>query len=85
MSINKNYIPTVIDATYLDDFQVEVDFDNGDKKRVNMKPYLHGKIFELLKDEAEFKKFFCDGWTIAWSNGADIAPDTLFSDGVDID
>jgi hypothetical protein len=38
----------------------------------------HGSDFQTSESKVYFKKFFIDGPTIAWPNGADIAPETLY-------
>jgi hypothetical protein len=76
--MENKYMPRVIDGEYLGNFTIKVRFSNDVEKTIDFKQYLHGPVFEPLKDEEYFKKFFVDGWTIAWPNGADVAPDTLY-------
>ncbi len=66
-------------AKYVKDYLIEVKFNDGTKKVIDFEPWLTGPIFRRLKSKVYFKKFFIDGPTIAWSNGADIAPETLYS------
>jgi hypothetical protein len=78
MAISNKYIPVVIEANYAGDFCIDVVFSNSVEKRIDCKKYIGGGIFESLKDENYFRRFFVDGWTISWPNGADIAPETLY-------
>ncbi len=71
-------MPRVIDAEYITDYIINVEFSNGKTGKVDLKPFLGNGIFEPLQDTVYFKKFFVDGWTISWPNGADIAPETLY-------
>jgi hypothetical protein len=73
-----NYMPVVIDAKYISDYKIKITFDNGEQKIADFSKWLKGEVFEPLKDKNYFRKFFVDGWTISWSNGADIAPETLY-------
>lgn len=72
------YLSIVVRAEYRYDYVIEIEFDNGVTKLVDFSSWLEGPVFEPLKDKETFQSFFLDGWTIAWPNGADIAPETLY-------
>jgi hypothetical protein len=59
---------------------LELAFDNGVRKRVNLRPELYGPIFEPLRDPVYFAKAYLDpdSRTVTWPNGADFAPDFLY-------
>lgn len=69
----------VVAIRYLKDYVFHVRFDNGLEGDVNFAEYLDGgPVFASLKDLAFFQKATIAGGTIAWPNGADIAPETLY-------
>jgi len=72
------YMPVVIDANYVADYKIKITFDNGEEKIADFINWLEGEIFEPFKDKDYFQKFFVDGWSISWPNGADISPETLY-------
>jgi len=59
---------------------LDLTFDNGVRKRVNLRKELYGPIFEPLRDPSYFAKAFVDSdsRTVSWPNGADFAPDFLY-------
>jgi hypothetical protein len=71
-------LPSVTKAKYVRDYLIEVKFNDGTRKVIDFEPWLTGPIFRPLKNKSYFKTFFIDGPTIAWPNGADIAPETLY-------
>ena len=50
-------------------------------KNVDLTPILSAPAFQELTDIEKFKQFGLDE-TIFWANGADIAPEWLYSNGV---
>jgi hypothetical protein len=69
----------VIDTKYRGGFVYHVVFDDGRSGDVDFSEYLgKGPVFETLRDMSLFKKALIEGGTIAWPNGADIAPETLY-------
>jgi hypothetical protein len=71
-------LPSVTKANYIRGYLIEIEFNDGTKKVIDFEPWLTGPIFRPLKSKAYFKRFFIDGATIAWPNGADIAPEALY-------
>lgn len=71
--------PKAIDVKPLNNYILEIVFENGEKKQFDVKPYLKFKSFEELKDEKKFKKVKIAGLSIEWENGADICPDELYN------
>ena len=71
-------LPSVIRAEYRERYRIHLTFNDDSEKTVDFQQWLTGPIFEPLKDFAYFRRFFLDGGTVAWPNGADIAPETLY-------
>ena len=56
-----------------------VRFDDGLEGDVDLGRYVgRGPVFEPLKDPDFFRRARIEGGTVAWPNGADIAPETLY-------
>lgn len=72
-------VPFVIKSEYRGSYRVRVTFDDNSEKTIDFRRWLKGPVFEPLKDVKYFQRFFLDGWTIAWPNGADIAPEALYA------
>jgi hypothetical protein len=71
----------VLNAKYVGDYKINLIFNNGESKTVDLSDKLIGKVFEPLKDKAYFKLFTIKYNTIEWNNGADFAPEYLYEIG----
>jgi hypothetical protein len=72
------FLPIVIRAEARTGYEIHLTFNDGLEATVDFLRWLDGPVFEPLKDTAYFKRFFLDGGTVAWPNGADVAPETLY-------
>jgi hypothetical protein len=72
------FLPTVVHAEHRRGFRVHVCFNDGSENTIDFEPWLEGPMFEPLRDLTYFCRFFVDGGTVIWPNGADIAPETLY-------
>lgn len=74
----------IVDVTrvrVLSRYIVELEFETGETKVVDLEPLLEGPVFEpLLEDYGLFQQIEVsrEAGTIVWSNGADISPRTLY-------
>jgi hypothetical protein len=69
----------VISAKYLGGYRLELEFNNGTLKEVNLENELYGEIFEPLRKKEFFRDFSISHNTIEWKNGADFAPEYLYN------
>ena len=60
------------------DYILSVVFDNGEKGLLDMKPYLNFGIFKKIQDPRIFGTAHVSFDTIAWSSGADLAPEFVY-------
>ncbi len=72
------FLPRVVKAEYGGGYRIQLTFNDQSNKLVDFERWFYGPVFEPLKDTAYFRRFFIDGGTVAWPNGADIAPETLY-------
>ncbi len=72
-------VPQVTALEHLAGYRVRFTFWDGTTGDLDLEPLLVGPIFEpLRRDPALFAQMYLDEDTIAWPNGADIAPETLY-------
>ena len=71
----------VTKAEYLSDYKIKLWFNDGVVKIVDLHDKLNGSAFECLKSIENFTNFTVKFNTIEWFNGADFAPEFLYSIG----
>jgi len=69
----------VITIDYRGRYVYHVTFDDGLRADIDFEPLLdRGPIFQPLRDLKFFQQAKIDGGTIAWPNGADVSPESLY-------
>ncbi len=63
----------------VDDYVLEVKFDDGISQRIDFRPVLSGELYGPLQDLSLFNQVKVDAevHTLVWPNGADFDPATL--------
>lgn len=72
------FLPTVVRAEYRGGYSIHLAFNDGLETTIDFSQWLSGPIFAPLKDPAYFQRFFLEGGSVVWPNGADVAPETLY-------
>ena len=62
----------------LNDYKLELTFENNEIKIFDVKPYLDTGLFTTLKDDNFFKMVKVSYDTIEWPNGIDLDPEVLY-------
>ncbi len=72
------FLPSVVEATHEGGFRIHLTFNDGLQATVDFEPWLTGPVFEAVRAPRYFSRFYIDGGGLAWPNGADIAPESLY-------
>jgi hypothetical protein len=72
----------VTDIRILDDYKLQLTFDNGKSGVLDCKPFIDkGGVFSKLSDPEFFKsvQINCELGVLTWDDKIDIAPETVYS------
>ncbi|MEK6557043.1 MAG: DUF2442 domain-containing protein [Candidatus Margulisiibacteriota bacterium] len=70
----------IIDVKALDDFILQLTFENREVRQFDMKSYLQRGIFMELQDVRQFNRVKVSFDSIEWPNGADLDPELLYDE-----
>jgi hypothetical protein len=62
----------------LDDYRLEVLFDNGEQRIFEVKPYLQRGVFVRLQNLAVFRAMRVVAGSVEWPGGLDLSYDALY-------
>ena len=70
----------ILDAKHVDNYKLEILFNDGRKGIADLEGYFRGSAFEPLKDIEFFAIVSVDQEleTVVWPNGVDFAPEFLY-------
>ena len=72
-----NRILRIQTVRYMGDYRLYLEFNSGDAGEVDLSADLDGPVFLPLRDRKVFATVRLEGGTVAWPNGADLAPEYL--------
>ena len=70
--------PHVKQVRPLEDYQLEMIFENGEQRLFNMKPYLQKGVFVRLQNRAVFRSARVVAGSVEWPGELDLSYDTLY-------
>ncbi|MFN2350004.1 MAG: DUF2442 domain-containing protein [Thioalkalivibrio sp.] len=71
--------PSVINVIPEADYLLSIDFDNGERGVLDMKPYLDFGVFNRLKERGVFNRVHVSFDTIEWDSGIDLDPEFVYN------
>jgi hypothetical protein len=78
LEVEESVNPHVTSVRALDDYELEVSFENGERRIFDVKPFLSRGIFGRLRDRALFQAAQTVAGSVEWPGGLDLSYDTLY-------
>lgn len=76
--------PIIKSVEVLEDYQLLLTYENGEKRIYDMKPNFKYEAFRELEDYELFKKVHPAGETIEWETGEDVSPESLYLNSIKV-
>ena len=70
--------PYVKQVRPLEDYQLELIFENGEHRIFDVEPYLHRGVFVRLQNRATFQAVRVVAGSVEWPGDLDLSYDTLY-------
>lgn len=74
--------PDVIHVVPHPDYSIVAEFESGEMRRFDMRPYLDFPAYAALKEPGLFMRAHVENGTVVWSEEIDLSPDTLYLRGL---
>lgn len=74
--------PKAVEVKPIENYNLLVTFDNGEKRIYDAKPLIKGEWFGELEDINTFNSVRVAGLSVEWSGGQDVCPDDLYYSSV---
>ena len=63
-----------------DNYEIIVEFENGEKRIKDMKPYLDKGVFKSLKNKEFFKAVKIKFGTVCWGDDIELCADSIYEE-----
>ena len=73
----------IINVYPLENYELLVEFENGEKRIKDMKPYLNKGVFSKLKNKEFFKTVKISFDTISWGDKIDMCADSIYESSIE--
>jgi hypothetical protein len=67
----------ICEVTSNPDFSLNIVLDDGEKRILDMKPYLDFGVFKKIRDFEKFKRARISFDTVEWDDGVDLDPEFI--------
>lgn len=67
-----------LSVTPMENYMLKIEFNNGETRLFNLKPYFSVPYYASLQDKNLFKTVHIGDMTVEWADGKDIAPHELY-------
>ncbi len=75
----------VIDVQVMPKYVLELKFENGERRRFDMAPFMDEKPWTRIKGAEVFAQAYCHLGTVTWPGNVDIDPETLYERSIPLE